>query len=264
MASDLVASYEEFLVPYAFVPWGRDLVARAAPKPGWHVLDVACGTGVLLRLVAPMVTPGGRLAGVDLSPLMLAVARAKLTGVKPAEWYEANADRLPLPDSAFDLVLCQQGLQFFPDKAGAVREMHRVLRPGGRVALSVWQSLDHNPIYDAMNDVVRRHLGTPAFAQAFSGDAEELEALLSVAGFDDVAIEPVTMTLPFPSPDRYVHSSLLGAAAVLPAFQELGEAGRAAMMEAVQRELAGELRPYIHGDEIHVPLAAYVALARAG
>lgn len=264
MPTDPAVSYEEFLVPYAFSPWARDLAAHAAPQPGERVLDVACGTGVVLQTVAPTVGPHGRLAGVDLSPAMLAVARSKPFGEIPVEWHEASADELPFPDNTFDLVLCQQGLQFFPDKAKAIGEMRRVLRYGGRVALSVWRSLEHNPIYDAMNEAVRQHLGVPAFAGAFSGDRAEIETLLSRSGFDEIVIAPVTMMLRFPSVERYVKLSLLSAAAVLSVFQELGEEGRAAMVETVQRSLAETLRPYTHGNEIHVPMAAYVATARAG
>ena len=253
--------YESFLVPHLFTPWARDLVARAEPKPGERVLDVACGTGIVVREVLPVVDLNGRVAGVDFSPEMLAVARTRVPGEAPVEWYEASAEALPLSDAAFDLVLCQQGLQFFPDKPAAIREFRRVLAPGGRVALSVWRTLEHNPVHEAINEAVVRHLGTPTLAASFSGNAPELGALLSGTGFDDVAIEPVTMTLRFPSADRFVRLSALAGAAVAPVMAELDEAERATLVEAIQRDVGATLQRYIRDYEITFPMAAYVATA---
>ena len=254
-------AYEGFFVPHLFAPWARDLVARTEPRPGERVLDVACGTGVVVREVLPIVGPNGRVTGADFNPAMLAVARTKIPDGAPVEWYEASAEALPLPDAAFDLLLCQQGLQFFPDKPGAVGEFRRVLAPGGRVALSVWRTLEHNPVHQATNEAVVRRLGTTALAAAFSGDAAQLEALLSGAGFENIAVEPATMTARFPSADRFVRASVLAAAAVLPVFAGLDEAGRAALAEAIRQDVGATLRLYTHDDGIHVPMAAYVATA---
>ena len=240
--------YESFLVPHLFTPWARDLVARAEPKPGERVLDVACGTGIVVRAALPVVGPNGRVTGADLSPAMLAVARTRVPGEAPVEWYEASAEALPFSDAAFDLVLCQQGLQFFPDKPGAIREFRRVLAPGGRVALSVWRTLQHNPVHEAINEAVVRHRGTTDWIPAaYSGNASELEALLSGGGFEDVAIEPVTMTLRFPSAELFVRA-------------ELDEAERATVVEAILQDVGATLRSYTH-DEVNVPMAAYVATA---
>ena len=253
--------YESFLVPHLFTPWARDLVTRAEPKSGERVLDVACGTEIVVREVLPRVGPNGRVTGIDFSPAMLEVARNRVPGETPVEWYEASAEALPLSDAAHDLVLCQQGLQFFPDKPGAIREFRRVLDPNGRVALSVWRTLEHNPVHEAINEAVVRYLSTTAFAAAFSGSAPELETLLSGNGFEDVAIEPVTMTLRFPSADRFVRLSALAGAAVLPVFAELDEAERATLVEAIQQDVGATLRSYTHDDEINVPMTAYVATA---
>ena len=240
--------YESFLVPHLFTPWAHDLVARAEPKPGERVLDVACGTGIVVRAALPVVGPNGRVTGADLSPAMLAVARTRVPDEAPVEWYEASAEALPFSDAAFDLVLCQQGLQFFPDKPGAIREFRRVLAPGGRVALSVWRTLQHNPVHEAINEAVVRHRGTTDWIPAaYSGNASELEALLSGGGFEDVAIEPVTMTLRFPSAELFVRA-------------ELDEAERATVVEAILQDVGATLRSYTH-DEINVPMAAYVATA---
>jgi ubiquinone/menaquinone biosynthesis C-methylase UbiE len=136
------------------------LLEYAAPQPGERVLDVACGTGSVARHAAPLVGADGKVIGLDLNPGMLAVARA-LPAPPGAtiEWLEGNATSLALPDDAFELVLCQQGLQFFPDRGAALREMRRVLAEGGRVAISVWQALPRHPVYEALFEATAPHLG---------------------------------------------------------------------------------------------------------
>jgi SAM-dependent methyltransferase len=130
-------TYERYMVPAIFGPWAEDLLALAMPTPGERVLDVACGTGVVARLVAQRVAPTGTVVGFDLNPGMLAVARTlPLPQGAKIEWREGNVSAMPFPDASFDLTLCQQGLQFFPDRSAALREMRRVLAPRGRLALA--------------------------------------------------------------------------------------------------------------------------------
>lgn len=130
-AENPAEAYERYLVPAIFLPSGEDLIRRAAPVGEERVL-VACGTGAVARQVAPLVGTGGMVVGLDLSPAMLAVARGlPVPGGAAIEWREGSAGALPFPEGSFDLVLCQQGLQFFPDRAAALRDMRRVLRPGG-------------------------------------------------------------------------------------------------------------------------------------
>ena len=127
--------YQRYLVPAIASLWAADLIDRAAPRPGERVLDVACGTGVVTRLAAERMG-SGRVVGLDINAGMLAVARSLSPGAGPSiEWYEGSAITLPLPDASFDLCLCQLGLQFFPDRPAAIREMFRILQLDGRVAL---------------------------------------------------------------------------------------------------------------------------------
>jgi len=121
-------NYQRFFVPQIGAPVAADLLAAARLLPGERVLDVACGTGVVARLAAERVGPSGTVAGLDIHPAMLAVARSESTS--GARWYEASAESMPLADATFDVVLCQMGLQFVTDKRAALREMHRVLVPG--------------------------------------------------------------------------------------------------------------------------------------
>jgi ubiquinone/menaquinone biosynthesis C-methylase UbiE len=136
--------YECYLVPAKFGPWAEDLVALGAPQPGERVLDVACGTGVVTRLVVPHVGAKGKVVGLDLNAGRLAVAHAHSSELGVAiEWREGDVSALPFSDASFDLVCCQQGFQFFPDRLAALREMSRVLVSGGRLALNVWRSIEH-------------------------------------------------------------------------------------------------------------------------
>jgi ubiquinone/menaquinone biosynthesis C-methylase UbiE len=139
------------------------------------------------------------VVGLDINPAMLAIARAlPAPAGATIAWQEGNAIRLDLPDEAFELVLCQQGLQFFPDRAAALREMRRVLTAGGRVVISVWQALQRHPVYEALFHATARHLGaTIAIVDvSFSlGDADELQTLLSDAGFQRIEITPRSLTV---------------------------------------------------------------------
>lgn len=257
--------YERYLVPALFLPWADDLLRRAAPRPGERVLDVACGTGAVTRLVPPLVGSTGTVVGLDLNPAMLDVARRLPAPSKPAiDWREGSATALPFPDAAFDLLLCQQGLQFFPDRPRALLEFRRLLAPAGRVALSASQGLERQPVYAALNAAIERHLGVPAMAAPFSlGDAEELRTLLTDAGFRDVRPEPVVRTVRFPSPEQFVRLSVLAAAAAVPALGTMAAAAREALIEAIHTETTEALRPYRDGDALAFPLGVNVATAHA-
>lgn len=229
------------------------------------MLDVACGTGAVTRQVAPLVGEAGSVVGLDHSPGMLAVAGALPAPAGAAiAWREGSAGALPFPDAAFDLVLCQQGLQFFPDRPAAVREMRRVLTPGGRVALSVWRGQEHQSLYDAFDAAVERHLGAAEEGGPFSfGDAAALRALLEAARFREVAIEAVTRTVRFPLPEQFVRLTMLAYAAVKPEYEAMDEAARDALFEAVRRDIDGTLRQYVEGDVLAFPMSTHVAVARA-
>jgi len=136
--------YERFMLRQLFEPWAAELIARADVRPGSHVLDVATGLGPVARLAAAAAGPGGRVVASDISAAMLAAAAAAAaatpsdTRQAPVEYMECPASAIPVADASFDAVLCQQGLQFFPDRAAAVREMCRMAKPGAAVVVSTW------------------------------------------------------------------------------------------------------------------------------
>jgi ubiquinone/menaquinone biosynthesis C-methylase UbiE len=163
VAGSAPENYERALVPAVFEPWAPQVVALAKPKAGDRVLDVACGTGVVARHAAERVGPSGRIVGLDLNPGMLSVAASvasKVSGNSAAiTWREASAVEMPFADASFDVVYCQLGLQFFPDRPKALREMYRVLTPEGRLSLMVWRGIDQSPGSGCWRRRLRNTLG---------------------------------------------------------------------------------------------------------
>ena len=257
-------SYESYMVPVLFGPWARRLVGLASPRPGEHALDLACGTGAVARQVAPLVGSNGTVTGVDLSPHMLEVARAASRRESLAvEWREARAEDLPFPDDTFDLVLCQFALMFFKDRTTALREVRRVLKPRGRLFLSVWQGLDRHPFYETLDSVIQRRLGTPALQAIFAlGDAQELHGLLASAGFGQVTLEPVSMTARFPNPAGFLAGEIDVDTAALPSMQGLDDEARRAMVEAIADDMKAPLREVTRDDHVVLEFHATIACAR--
>jgi ubiquinone/menaquinone biosynthesis C-methylase UbiE len=212
------ANYERFFVPAIGAPLAADLIRLAALRPGERVLDVACGTGVVARLASQQVGDTGTVAGLDFNPGMLAVARSATPPGLPIEWLEASAEAMPVPDALFDVVLCQMGLEFVPDKPAALREMWRVLARGGRLILNVPGPTPR--LFTIMREALARHVGPDAAGfvdRVFSfHDTAEIQNLFGGAGFHEVSVHSDTKTLRLPAPEaflwQYVTSTPLAAA----------------------------------------------------
>lgn len=204
-------AYEEFFVPALFGEWAPRVAAAARLRTGDHVLDIACGTGVLAREAASQVGPSGFVAGVDAGPGMLTVAK---TVAPRIEWREAQAEALPYPDQRFDAVVSQFGLMFFSDRRRALTEMQRVLKRGGRLAVAVWASLDRSPAYAAEVDLLERVAGRAAAdavrAPFVLGDTDQLTQLVASAGIDKVAVATRSGMARFPSIRFMVEADLRG------------------------------------------------------
>jgi len=254
-------SYERYQVPSVFEPLARMFLERMALRPGQRVLDVACGTGIVTRLAAPIVGPAGSIVAVDFNPAMLDVARrhAPADGAR-VEWRQGDAAALPCADADFDVVLCQQGLQFFPDRPAALREMRRVLRPGGRVGLAVWCALERCPAQAAIAAALRRHVG-PDIARRFRapfdlGEAGVLAGLLVQAGFRDVDVEVAVVMRRLLPPAESV-PRVLASTPVGPEVAALEQATR----DAVVADVAAALSGYRDGDGLTVPQPTHIARA---
>jgi ubiquinone/menaquinone biosynthesis C-methylase UbiE len=193
-------AYDELFVPMLFGPWAKLLLDEVKLRSGEAVLDVATGPGTVARLAAVKVGTQGRIVATDISVPMLDVARAKPTvaGAAQIEYLESPATPLAASSGTFDAVLCQQGLQFFPDRPGALREMHRVLKLSGRVAIAVWAQLERNQIaaafHAALRATVPAELATLMMAPYSWPSGGALKDAAEQAGFRETQL--LTLTLP--------------------------------------------------------------------
>lgn len=148
--------YERYLGPYLFEPYAKDLVARIRHADVRTALEIACGTGRVTSHLRKVLLPGARLAATDLNADMIAIARQAVPA-KDIEWAVADVLELPFEDGHFDLVVCQFGLMFVPDKARALSEMYRVLKPGGQILLNTWDKLENNPAFFLADQIVSKY-----------------------------------------------------------------------------------------------------------
>jgi SAM-dependent methyltransferase len=250
--------YEARFVPGIFAEWAPLLAEIAGVRPGHDVLDVACGTGIVARTVADRLAGTGRVVGVDLNPHMLTVAGR----VRPdLDWRQGDAAALPLPDASFDRVLCQMALMFFPDRPAVLRELARVTRPGGVVAVCVPAALDAQPAYGPFVEMAVAAAGTEARsllgAYWACGELDRLTGLIAGAGLTVVDTWTHLGTARFGSPDELaateVHGSPLGARISDEAYRRIVEGAREV------------LRPFTDGSgAVAAPLRGHLVAARAG
>ncbi len=260
LTAEAAELYERYPARYILGPWAPLLVDAARLAAGERVLDVACGTGVVARVAAQRVGPTGYVIGVDLNPGMIAVARSLPAPIgAPIEWLERSALDLRFGDTRFDAVLCQQGLQFFPDKAVALQQMRRVLDHGGRLALSVWNSAG---LYNsAVSEVLARFIGNEIavrFNASRQAPAKEaLHRLAIDAGFSDVEVRVSRINVHLPRLDQFTLDHLAAtpvapviAAADFEVRQQIG----ASVMQQLQR--------FTDGDGVTYPEETHVLTAR--
>lgn len=260
MSGSAAEKYERFVASW-FASWADELVTRADLQPGSTVLDLACGTGIVSRAAGPLLGPDGAIVAADLNTDMLAEARRHPVADAPIQWRRADAADLPFGAETFDAVLCQQGLQFFPDRAAPVGEIHRVLRPDGVAAVSVWRSAEHNPYIAALADGLGRHVSADAretmLAPCCLGDPDELRELFVDAGFSSVDVHAVTIER---EPMDAIEA-IGGNLAALPIADQI-----AAMDPAARRRLIDDivdaLADHIDNGRLTSPNRAHVALAK--
>jgi SAM-dependent methyltransferase len=262
VAGTAAETYERELVPALFGPWGPRVVELADLRAGFRVLDVACGTGVVARLAADAVGREGRVAALDLNPGMLAVGAALPVEGAEIEWVEASAQALPFADASFDVVCCQLGLQFFPDREGALREMARVLVPGGRAVVMVWRTIDRAPGFAVFASALGRTIGAEAEslmrAPFALGDSAELSRLLRAGGLREVVVRKETGEVRFASPTALVKSYVNGS----PLAALVAGAPATAYDDLVQ-EVERELLPFTGQGSLCFAIEAQLAVCRA-
>lgn len=251
-------AYEQYLVPPIFAPWADRLVDAGAVQEGDRVLDVACGTGIVARHAAPRVGNRGSVVGLDVNERMLAVAEESATDSQPAiEWRQGDASDLPFSEGTFDVALCQQSLQFFDDAPGGIREMHRVLASGGRMALSVWRPLDYQPGYVVLAEALERHISDEAGTMMRSPfpalDGDYFRRVAREAGFGDVSVTIEIGDVRYPSVEEFVRRE----AASSPLAEPLAAVEQEVRDDLIQ-EVEDGLQEYIDDEGIISPTESYV------
>ncbi|HEV7745995.1 MAG TPA: methyltransferase domain-containing protein [Pyrinomonadaceae bacterium] len=185
-------NYDRYLGPVLFEPYAADLASRLEVAAGAAVLELACGTGRVTRLLYDRIGPQGRLVATDLNEAMLNYARQKFGAEGSIEWKQADAAELPFADQSFDAVVCQFGLMFFPEKEKALREVFRVLKPGGKFLFNVWDEIKHNDLPYVTQEIIVNFFADnpPDFYQVpFSlYDPKEIRLRLSGAGFGNIEL----------------------------------------------------------------------------
>lgn len=250
--------YDKYLVPVLSM-WTEALFEKTNLEDGQDVLDFACGTGSVLRGIADRLDAPGSVVGLDVEPEMLNVARR--TGAQlpvNVQWYQADAADMPFADEAFDVAYCQQGLQFMDDAAAALAEAHRVLRPEGRLGVSVWSGLDDSPHYAVLTDALQNHIGDQAAgAMRAPFDAlstpKRLHRCVESAGFSSIEIEAITHQIRYPNVEEFFRREIVSWLA--DAVGEMTEQVR----NAIVADLEQQLQRYIDADGVEVPMRALIA-----
>lgn len=256
-------AYQDYMVPTMFQPWSGELLDRAAPAFGEHVLDIACGTGVVARGAAARVGPDGAVCGIDISQAMLDVARSIPVPNGPrVEWIQGQAEILPFPNATYDLTLCQQGLQFFTDRAAGIGEMYRVLKCGGRAGVSVWRGPEHQSVKGALLVALQRWFGPGVLLPYSFGDADALRTLFEDAGFSDVRLEVVRRQMTGSSVDEFIAMTVTGASAAVPALASATAEEREAAIRSVREEIAVKIAAVQDGEGIAYPMESHIVIAK--
>jgi SAM-dependent methyltransferase len=252
-------AYERYLVPAVFAACADQLLEFAPVAPGQRVLDVACGTGIVARKASARVGGAGAVVGVDVNEGMIEAAKA---AGEPGTvtWHVADASAMPLPDASFDVAYCQHGLQFFTDRARALSEMHRVLVPGGRVAVAVWRALEHSPAYVALAQVLQRHVGDDAGelmrAPFRWSDRDRIRGHLAGAGFVGITVRIGVVAIRFGSAEDLLHHQVVSSPLA-------GPVGRldADRVRSLNCDVARTLDPHADDDGVVFPAQVWLATA---
>jgi ubiquinone/menaquinone biosynthesis C-methylase UbiE len=204
--------YEKCFVPAIFGQWAPRLVDTARVASGDRVLDVGCGTGVLARAAADRVAAEGQVTGLDLNEGMLAVARR----IRPQiDWRQGDATKLPLPDESYDVVMSQFALMYFPDRIAALKEMLRVLKPGGRLVIAVWGPYERATGYVILTEIAQRRCGQAAAdvltAPFALGNKDTVRDLFKAAGINEVGVELRAGTITYPTIEAFVETEVKGS-----------------------------------------------------
>ena len=253
------ANYEQYMVPLLFRPYAELLAARAVQFQPRSILETAAGTGVVTDMLARTL-PDAEIIATDLNQAMLDVAASRVRAPNVA-FRQADALALPFDDASFDLVVCQFGVMFYPDKVQGNAEARRVLRDGGHYLLAIWDAIERNVLSDLANRTMHEIFpdDPPKFVERgpFSyHDPEWIERDLAAAGFADVQIDTIELTSRSPSARDGARGLCYGS----PMGVELEEYGPGAL-DRVFEEFSRSALRYEGPDGFEAPMAAHIVTA---
>jgi ubiquinone/menaquinone biosynthesis C-methylase UbiE len=258
LAHDSAVHYEQVLVPAYVGGAARLVVERAALRPGESILDIGCGTGAAARAARDVVGPGSNIVGMDVNRYMLDVAR---TQGPDLDIREGDARQIPVRDHFFDVVLCSHTLQYIPERHRAAAEMHRVLVPGGRVSVGIWQSIEQVPYHHALAEAITDELGAevayPLTSSFALSSREELAEALDEVGFRDVDVQPGQFDISLGDLATFIPRHI-SSTPMVGAFRGAGGGAAAAVVEAVSHALDPK-----HTGQVVVPFRMWIGTARA-
>jgi len=261
-AGSIPTAYDKYLGPMFFVPYAEDLAARLNVPEQSSVLEVACGTGILTRILRDRLPASAKLIATDLNEPMFRVAAAKFSPDDAVEWKQADACSLPFGDRLFDAVVCQFGFMFVPDKTLCAREARRVLKPGGTFLFNVWDSLAENPLGRVAHETIASFFekDPPLFFQVPFGyhDHDEIKRVLEAAGFRDVRLDVVSKT----SRPTRAEDAAVGLVQGSPVSAAIAERD-AALFPVITHAVTEALKKEFGGTPFRAPQRAIVIEARA-
>ncbi|MDX8452142.1 methyltransferase domain-containing protein [Mesorhizobium sp. VK9D] len=252
--------YERWLVGPLFRPWAEATFEELKLSPGHRVLDIACGTGIVARVARERLGAAGYVVGIDINVDMLAVAR---TVAPDIDWRVGNAGALPLRDrEQFDVVVCQQGLQFFPDKPAAAAQMRRALAQGGRLAVATWRPDEEIPFFRDLRRVAERLLGPIVDLRHSFGNAALIEALLRDAGFHDVRSRTISRRIRFEDGAPLLRLNTMALVGMSAAGKAMADQERKRVVEDIVGGSAPVLQSYADGSGVAFELSSNLVTAK--
>lgn len=261
LSDSAVAVYEDQKVTAMFGPLARATLGVVPVAKDDTVLDVACGTGIVARSIFEKFGPVQPIVGTDLNDGMIGMARhVTRDAAHSFEWHVADVEKLPFETGRFSLVICQQGIQYFPDEQAALKEIRRVMASGGRLVMSVWGGA--SDFFLAMAESVGRHVdpdvGARYLAPFSYKNTDRLPEMLASAGFRNVVVETLTV-------DRTMTETVVSLPKEIlahPAGSQVQAAGEAAV-QAIAGDVSAACSKYQHGNDMIVPQRAHLFSATA-
>ena len=258
--------YERELVPAIFDTWAPVVVDFAPCNAGETILDLACGTGAVTRVAAQRVGITGEVVALDINGAMLAMARTSISNRKDLstgrlEWHEGDACTMPFPDNSFDVIYCAFGFHLFSDRTASLREMHRVLKVRGRMALSVWGHIERSPGFHVLAGALERHISAEASGKVRAAfglhDSAHLRTMIDDVGFQDIAVQTQVRNARFRSVEHFVQTCV-GGSRLNAHLSRADHAARGRFVGEIKKILLHHITP----EGLTFPIEAHIARAK--